>query len=103
MGFAMFDLTDEHDPVPDCDCQACAIASRDKLRTEAETFQMAYRMKCDVETKALTQQVKVLRDALSEAAHDIEQWGSYTSDYLIKKWDLEGDVARARAALEKTA
>jgi hypothetical protein len=25
-------ITDKHDPIHDCDCQACALAERDKLR-----------------------------------------------------------------------
>ena len=27
-------LIDKHDPIRDCDCQACALAERDKLRAE---------------------------------------------------------------------
>ena len=32
MGFAMLSLADKHDTLPDCDCHACALASRDRLR-----------------------------------------------------------------------
>ena len=36
--------------------------------------------------------------------HENEEWGSYASDYFIKKWNLAGDVAKARAALgDKTS
>ena len=28
----MNDLTDKHDPLPDCDCHQCALAERDRLR-----------------------------------------------------------------------
>ena len=52
------------------------------------------------EIERLRERVTVLEDALREAADDIEEWGSYASDYFIKKWDLAGDVAKARAALE---
>ncbi len=27
-------LTDKHEPIADCDCQACAVVERDKLRAE---------------------------------------------------------------------
>jgi len=45
-------------------------------------------------------EVKRLREALSEAADDIESWGAYADAYFQKKHDLEGCVAKARAALE---
>ena len=42
-----------------------------------------------------------LREALREAADGIESWGAYASDYFKEKWDLAGDIARARRALEE--
>jgi len=27
-------LTDEHEPIPDCDCKRCAITERARLRAE---------------------------------------------------------------------
>ena len=42
---------------------AYSDAENAALRDEAETFHTAYRMKCDVETKALAEQVRVLREA----------------------------------------
>ena len=41
-----------------------------------------------------------LRKALRDAIEAIEAWGSYASDYFKDKHDFDGDVARARAALE---
>lgn len=39
-----------------------------------------------------------LESALYEAADDIESWGAYAAEYFQTKWNLAGDVARARAA-----
>lgn len=30
----MFDLIEPHAPLPDCDCHSCALAERNRLRTE---------------------------------------------------------------------
>ena len=54
------------------------------------------------ERDALREQVRVLREALSDAADSIESWGTYAMEYFQTKHDLQGDVARARAALEAT-
>ena len=54
------------------------------------------------ERDALREQVRVLRVALSDAADSIESWGTYAMEYFQTKHDLQGDVARARAALEAT-
>lgn len=35
----MNDLTDKHDTLPDCDCHACAIAERDRLRAELASIE----------------------------------------------------------------
>lgn len=37
----MSDLTEPHDPVHDCDCQACACHERDRLREEVEQLKLA--------------------------------------------------------------
>ncbi len=37
---------------------------------------------------------KVLRDALSQAAEDMEGWGSYAGEYFQEKWDLNGDIEK---------
>lgn len=47
--------------------------------------------------------VRRLRAALLEAADDIEEWGAYASTYHQLKWDLAGDVKRARDAATKEA
>lgn len=44
-----------------------------------------------------------LESALHEAADDIESWGAYAADYFQQKWNLAGDVARARAAAVGTS
>lgn len=41
--------------------------------------------------------IAVLESALCEAADDIESWGAYAAEYFQTKWNLAGDVARARA------
>lgn len=41
--------------------------------------------------------IAVLESALREAADDIESWGAYAAEYFQTKWNLAGDVARARA------
>jgi hypothetical protein len=56
--------------------------------------------KAEDENARLRERVRVLEDALREAADDIEEWGSYASDYFIKKWNLQGDIDSARAALK---
>ena len=40
-------------------------------------------------------------EALVEAHVCIASWGAYASSYFQEKHDLEGDVARARAAADK--
>lgn len=30
----MWELIEKHDPIPDCDCPDCAVAERNRLRTE---------------------------------------------------------------------
>jgi hypothetical protein len=42
-----------------------------------------------------------LLEALKEAALAIEDWGSYASDYFRERWDLQGDINAARAAIAK--
>jgi hypothetical protein len=46
---------------------AAAVSAEENkaLRAEAESFQMAYRMKCDIETKALEERVRVLEAQLA--------------------------------------
>ena len=46
----------------------------------------------------LTAENKRLRAALLEAADDIEHWGGYASDGFQQRWDLAGDIKRARSA-----
>jgi hypothetical protein len=43
-----------------------------------------------------------LLEALKKAALAIEDWGSYASDYFRERWDLQGDINAARAAIAKT-
>ena len=39
--------------------------------------------------------------ALEEAAENIAEWGAYASEYFQNKYDLQGDIDKARAALHK--
>lgn len=39
--------------------------------------------------------------ALEEAVYEIEDWGAYASPYFQEKHDLEGSIAKVRAALAK--
>ena len=36
-------LTDEHEPIPDCDCKRCAITERARLRAEITRLNAALR------------------------------------------------------------
>lgn len=38
----MFELYEKHEPIPDCDCGACAIVARDKLRAFAQDIMRAW-------------------------------------------------------------
>ena len=42
-----------------------------------------------------------LLQALKDATDAIEHWGSYSSDYFQKKWDLQSDINAARAAIAR--
>ncbi len=42
-----------------------------------------------------------LLEALKDATDAIEYWGSYSSDYFQKKWDLHSDINAARAAIAR--
>lgn len=48
-----------------------------------------------------SQEIERLRSALERAADDIESWGAYASGYFQDKWNLQGDIDAARAALEQ--
>jgi hypothetical protein len=42
-----------------------------------------------------------LLQALKNATEAIEHWGLYATDYFQKKWDLQGDIAAACAAIDR--
>jgi hypothetical protein len=42
-----------------------------------------------------------LLQALKDATDAIEHWGTYSSDYFQKKWDLQSDINAARAAIAR--
>jgi hypothetical protein len=42
------------------------------------------------------------KELLAEAVDDIEHWGSYAGEYFQEKWNLAGDLAKYRAALDST-
>lgn len=42
-----------------------------------------------------------LLEALKEAADNLESWGAYANDYFAAKHDLQGDVNKARVAINK--
>jgi len=42
-----------------------------------------------------------LLQALKDATDAIEHWGLYATDYFQKKWDLQGDIAAASAAIDR--
>ena len=48
------------------------------------------------------ERVRVLRKALADAIECVIDWAHYASPYFIEKHDLNGDLARLRAALEAT-
>ena len=52
------------------------------------------------QVKALSAERDRLRGQLSEAIEDIESWAGYASQYFQDKHDLQGCLARHRAALE---
>jgi len=52
--------------------------------------------------EAAEQRIRELEAALCDAVDSIEEWGAYASKYFREKWDLKGDVARARAAMGGT-
>lgn len=41
--------------------------------------------------------VQQLREALLEAAADVEDYARYAGEYLVQKWHIADDVARYRA------
>ena len=41
-----------------------------------------------------------LTAGLRDAIECVESWAAYADDYFATKWDLAGDLARLRAALE---
>lgn len=51
------------------------------------------------ELAALRAERDALRAALIEATEMVEHWGGYASDYFQKKWNLEGDLTKLRAAI----
>jgi hypothetical protein len=42
-----------------------------------------------------------LLQALKNATEAIEHWGLYATDYFQKKWDLQGDIVAACAAIDR--
>jgi len=42
-----------------------------------------------------------LLESLKDATDAIEHWGTYSSDYFQKKWDLQSDINAARAAIAR--
>ena len=42
-----------------------------------------------------------LLQALKNATEAIEHWGLYATDYFQKKWDLQGDINAACAAIDR--
>ena len=50
---------------------------------------------------ALQARVAELEAGLKDAAASVAEWGAYASQYLQKKWDLAGEVARYVAIAER--
>ena len=50
------------------------------------------------EITRLRAQVERMREALTDAIDTVDFWAAYASDYFKDKHDLEGDLARLRAA-----
>lgn len=44
--------------------------------------------------------VEPLVEALREAVDMVADWAGYASPYFQEKWDLDGDLAKLRAALQ---
>ena len=67
----------------------------EQLRASAED----YHVDQDLVNEA-ADRIDKLEAALRDAIECIEDWGAYADDYFKEKWDLKGDIARARRALE---
>lgn len=51
--------------------------------------------------EAAEQRVAELEKALGEAIDMVIDWGAYASEYFQEKWDLQGDIAKLRAVIQK--
>lgn len=102
----------EHDYCPDCGkTQTAESRAIRTLRARAERAEAALRQlgkhpeSCGDDCVSELARLDVLaerdalRAALIEATEMVEHWGGYASDYFQKKWNLEGDLTKLRAAI----
>lgn len=81
-----------------CVCTKCAEqndGNNSKLVPIVETHENETVVRLNAENEAL-------RAHLADAIDQIKDWGAYASEYFQKKHDLDGNVARFKAALEMT-
>lgn len=67
---------------------------------EATRRGLAAALRLARENEKLRDRIEALEKALEDAIESIEAWGAYASEYFKDKHDLEGDIARARSALQ---
>lgn len=59
-------------------------------------------MQWAADLREAAQHIRLLREALADAIVCVQDWSAYVAPYYLEKHDLDGDVKRLRAALEKT-
>jgi len=100
-------------PSPECEdidmeiyctkCGACGIEGccpPDKCKClYGEEYKATYKELLD-ENEQLRAEVDRLRDGYAEAIGNIEEWAAYADEYFQEKWDLQGCLAKHKAALQ---
>jgi len=79
--------------------EALSIAKR--LKDQQQPLSLALRHKAAAELRRLHEVNAELVATLKEAAYEIQDWGSYASEYFQNKHDLAGSVAAVHAAIAK--
>ena len=65
-------LTETHDPLPDCDCHACALAERDRLRRVLLTCAQkaeALKRRCEFDFESVQARRNAQYQDISTTAH----------------------------------
>lgn len=66
-----------------------------------DTYDCGFMHPCP--TYRLAEALVKTREALSEAAADVNDYANYAGDYLREKWHVDADVARYRALAGESA